>query len=78
MKHTMKKLLVLVLAMMLALGAVSTAFAANDPTSVEAYLSKTYNAEKGHAFDFVFTATQDTAVMSHPLSPRRKEYIMET
>lgn len=60
MKHTMKKLLILVLAMMLALGAVSTAFAANDPTSVEAYLSKTYNAEKGHAFDFVFEATQDT------------------
>lgn len=69
MKHTMKKLLVLVLAMMLALGAVSTAFAANDPTSVEAYLSKTYNAEKGHAFDFVFTATQDTATEGYNHTP---------
>ena len=69
MKHTMKKLLVLVLAMMLALGAVSTAFAANDPTSVEAYLSKTYNAEKGHAFDFVFSATQDTATEGYNHTP---------
>lgn len=69
MKHTMKKLLVLVLAMMLALGAVSTAFAANDPTSVEAYLSKTYNAEKGHAFNFIFTATQDTTTEGYNHTP---------
>lgn len=69
MKHTMKKLLVLVLAMMLALGAVSTAFAANAPTDIEAYLSKTYNAEKGHAFDFVFSATQDTATEGYNHTP---------
>ena len=69
MKHTMKKLLVLVLAMMLALGAVSTAFAANAPTDVEAWLSKTYNAEKGHAFDFVFTATQDTTTEGYNHTP---------
>lgn len=61
---TMKKLLTLVLALVLAMSVVPGALAANHPDSVEAYLSKTYNAEKGHAFDFVFSAEQDTSSLN--------------
>lgn len=57
----LKKFMMLALVAVLTLSMVPTAFAANHADSVEAYLSKTYNAEKGHAFDFVFSAEQDTA-----------------
>ena len=61
----MKKLLTMMLVLMLALSMVPTAFAANHPDSVAAYLSKTYNAEKGHAFDFVFSAVQDVTTPTY-------------
>ncbi len=65
----MKKLLMLVLALALVLSVVPGALAANHPDSVQAYLSKTYNAEKGHAFDFVFSAVQDTTSPEYNHTP---------
>lgn len=65
----MKKLLALVLALMLVQAMIPTSLAANAADSVEAYLSKSYNAVKGHAFDFVFSATQDTQTEGYNHTP---------
>ena len=57
----MRKLLALVLSLAMVFGMATVVSAANQDTDVEAYMSKTYNAEVGHDFTFKFKAEQDTA-----------------
>lgn len=65
----MKKFLGIVLALMLVLSMVPTALAEPDNAVADpdgkAWLSKTYNSEAGHEFDFKFSATQDTTTAGY-------------
>lgn len=66
----LKKIMGIVLALVLVLSMVPTAFAAEEDTPVtQVWLQKTYNAEKGHAFTFHFTAVQDTTTAGYVKTP---------
>lgn len=66
----LKKIMGIVLALVLVLSMVPAAFAAEGDTPVtQVWLQKTYNAEKGHAFTFHFTAVQDTTTAGYVKTP---------